>query len=185
MKAISLWQPYASLIAVGVKSHETRSWAPPASAIGQRIAIHAAKRRPHAIELSHLRMATERYVIDGGAAKALDIVEAAWDDKLPLGAIVCTGILSAAYQCGVPGDDGQVQVIRSIARGDSPVLIQSDPFGDFSPGRWAWLLEDVEPLAVPAPTVGRQGWWTWEPNFPPPPMRHVPAPGGFPANAQE
>ena len=29
MKAISLWQPYASLIAAGVKTIETRGWAPP------------------------------------------------------------------------------------------------------------------------------------------------------------
>jgi hypothetical protein len=55
-------------------------------------------------------------------------------------------------------------VIRSIARGDSPVPIQSDPFGDFFPGRWAWLLEDVEPLAKLVPATGKQGWWTWEPE---------------------
>ena len=29
MKAISLWQPWASLVAEGVKTIETRSWAPP------------------------------------------------------------------------------------------------------------------------------------------------------------
>lgn len=41
MKAISLWQPWASLIAAGVKSIETRGW--PTNYRGQ-IAIHAAKR---------------------------------------------------------------------------------------------------------------------------------------------
>ena len=44
MKAISLHQPWASLIAVGIKTIETRSWAPPKALIGQRIAIHAAKK---------------------------------------------------------------------------------------------------------------------------------------------
>lgn len=44
MKAISLWQPWASLIACGAKPYETRSWAPPRSMIGQPIAIHAAKK---------------------------------------------------------------------------------------------------------------------------------------------
>lgn len=44
MKAISLWQPWASLIACGVKVYETRSWPPPRELIGQPIAIHAAKK---------------------------------------------------------------------------------------------------------------------------------------------
>ena len=42
--AISLWNPWASLIAIGAKPFETRSWAPPAKCIGQRIAVHAALR---------------------------------------------------------------------------------------------------------------------------------------------
>ena len=41
MKAISLWQPWASAIAAGVKTVETRSW--PTSYRGP-LAIHAAKR---------------------------------------------------------------------------------------------------------------------------------------------
>src|SRR5712671_3817606 len=44
MKAISLWQPWASLIACGAKPFETRHWAPPRELIGQSIAIHAAKK---------------------------------------------------------------------------------------------------------------------------------------------
>ena len=34
MKALSLWQPWASLIAYGVKDIETRSWAAPAGVKG-------------------------------------------------------------------------------------------------------------------------------------------------------
>jgi hypothetical protein len=40
MKAITLWNPWASLIAVGAKTYETRSW--PTNHRGD-IAIHAAK----------------------------------------------------------------------------------------------------------------------------------------------
>ena len=43
MKAITLHQPFASLIANGTKTIETRSWAPPKALIGQRIAIHAGE----------------------------------------------------------------------------------------------------------------------------------------------
>ena len=44
MLALTLWQPYATLIACGAKTIETRSWAAPESLIGQRLAIHAAVR---------------------------------------------------------------------------------------------------------------------------------------------
>ena len=42
--AITLHQPWASLIALGVKTVETRSWPAPARLVGQRIAVHAGKR---------------------------------------------------------------------------------------------------------------------------------------------
>ena len=44
MYAITLHQPWASLIALGLKTVETRSWPAPARLVGQRIAVHAAKR---------------------------------------------------------------------------------------------------------------------------------------------
>lgn len=43
MKALSLWQPWASLMALGVKQNETRSW--PTSHRGDLL-ICAAKRMP-------------------------------------------------------------------------------------------------------------------------------------------
>ena len=42
--AITLHQPWATLIALGIKSVETRSWPAPARLVGQRIAVHAGKR---------------------------------------------------------------------------------------------------------------------------------------------
>ncbi|MGH9649939.1 MAG: hypothetical protein ACRD3I_05655, partial [Terriglobales bacterium] len=41
MKALTMWQPWASLIAAGLKDVENRPWAPPGKYIGQRIALHA------------------------------------------------------------------------------------------------------------------------------------------------
>lgn len=52
MKAITLHQPWASLIACGAKPYETRSFPPPAGLIGRRIAIHAAARKVCLDELS-------------------------------------------------------------------------------------------------------------------------------------
>ena len=44
MKAKTLYQPFATLIAEGFKTIETRSQPPPLSLMSQRIAIHAGKR---------------------------------------------------------------------------------------------------------------------------------------------
>lgn len=46
MKGITLWQPWASAIACGVKTHETRSWK---TRFRGPIAIHAAKHVPQKI----------------------------------------------------------------------------------------------------------------------------------------
>jgi len=32
-------------------------------------------------------------------------------------------------------------------------------YGDYTPGRWAWYLSDVKPLAVPVPARGSLGLW--------------------------
>ncbi len=44
MKALTLWQPWSWAIAHAGKRIENRSWKPPASILGQRIAIHAGKK---------------------------------------------------------------------------------------------------------------------------------------------
>jgi hypothetical protein len=35
-------------------------------------------------------------------------------------------------------------------------------FGDYSPGRWAWLLADIVPLEEPIPARGALGLWEWK-----------------------
>jgi activating signal cointegrator 1 len=36
-----------------------------------------------------------------------------------------------------------------------------DPYGDFSPGRYGFLLSMLEKLPMPIPAVGHQGLWDW------------------------
>ncbi len=94
MKAISLHQPWASLLATGIKPHETRSWRPPKQLIGERIAIQAAKRPPRRSEFSSELMAVVIAQVDGlrqlvrhypGAGISFDP-----DGSLPLGAVIAT-----------------------------------------------------------------------------------------------
>ena len=44
MRALTLWQPWASLVASGVKRIENRPWAPPAWMLNETFAIHAGLR---------------------------------------------------------------------------------------------------------------------------------------------
>jgi hypothetical protein len=35
-------------------------------------------------------------------------------------------------------------------------------FGDYAPGRYAWILDDIQPLPEPIPAKGKQGLWEWK-----------------------
>ena len=54
MKALTIWQPWASLIIAGAKPYEFRGWRAPRSIFGQRIVIHAAAKKIDRDEVSHL-----------------------------------------------------------------------------------------------------------------------------------
>jgi hypothetical protein len=36
-------------------------------------------------------------------------------------------------------------------------------FGDYTPGRYAWILANVKPLEKPIPAKGALGLWEWNP----------------------
>lgn len=143
MKAISLWQPYASLIAWKEKMIETRDWRPPESYERQRIAIHAAKRKITREEttafLSHSEF-LRAFARHGGML------------HLPFGAVVATALLLRA----IPTEE--VRRYPGVYTNDRAAEFA---FGDYSEGRWAWLLLDIHPLPTPIPAVGHQGFWEW------------------------
>ncbi|HKS17099.1 MAG TPA: hypothetical protein VJU16_07285, partial [Planctomycetota bacterium] len=74
MKALSLIEPWASLVALGHKKVETRSWCPPPSAIGKRIAIHASLSR--------------EAIKDGTASRLFQLAGVDAPDPWPLGQII-------------------------------------------------------------------------------------------------
>lgn len=184
MKALTLWQPWASLVALGVKSIETRSWS---TSYRGPLAIHAAKREPdvdfwvgHGAGLA----AVEQFK----NGRHLHLGDVGWTTNwhpLPLGAVVATvklvdvvPILAAddsldqAWMPHVaPTRQGELwhwqgpSETESLSTGrpgwKHAVIEDQLPYGDFAPGRYAWLLADVEPLAEPIPAKGRQGLWEW------------------------
>ena len=173
MRAISLWQPWASLVACGAKPFETRSWAPPRDLVGQVIAIHAAKK----VDKGAAQMAEDlmygQWDNHGGLAER---IEASWGDApdevmgmfghatMPVGCVVCTARLDAAFRLGEPARGTAVPAASVVERVTSRAMpdcftVRLDDFGDYAPGRWAWLLRDVRPLKPPSPAIGRQGFF--------------------------
>lgn len=138
MKALSLHQPWASLVILGEKRVETRSWA-----TGHRglLAIHAVARiPPHGLEF----MRASRAFRQVARRRRLD------PEDLPMGTVLgivrlldCVPVETMQGH-GEPGD-------------------QERSFGDYSPGRYAWPLEVVEAFDSPIPARGMQGLWTWDP----------------------
>lgn len=177
MKAISLWQPWASLIACEAKPFETRSWAPPRDLIGQPIAIHAAKKVDKdaaifATELSYgqnaiggFDLANKLELSWGGDESVPGELMAKFGSCLmPVGCVVAIARLDAAFQLGEIAKDTAVpgaRVVRRITSRDMPecFTVRIDDFGDYSPGRWAWLLRDVKPLKPPVAAKGAQGFF--------------------------
>ena len=138
MKALTLHQPWASLIADGRKAIETRSWPPPRGLIGDRIAIHAGKR--------------------------VDVpLSEKWfpGDTVPLGAIICTARIDDFAHVEKRGAQWQTLAWWYGRREFDRVPI--DEFGDFSLGRFLWKLAAVQAVSPVVHVSGRQRLWDWVP----------------------
>lgn len=174
MKAISLWQPWASLIACGAKPFETRHWAPPRDLIGHRIAIHAARHvdketRAFAEELMYGQHAAGGFDL---ADKLSASMEGIPDQLLgsfgmaimPVGCIVCTVLLDAAFHLGEAAEGTAVpaaSVVRRLISRPMPecFTVRIDDFGDYAAGRWAWLLREPLHRTPHEPVTGRQSFF--------------------------
>lgn len=148
MKAISILQPWASLIAIGAKKIETRSR--PTRYRGP-LAIHAAKDRRH-WEIAH----------DEPFRSVLMEARLFRQDDLPYGCIIATcNLVDCVKIIGRTSIDGKI-VAAQLADGRE-VTGNELAFGDYTPGRFALMLEDVKMLPEPIPVRGQQGLWNWEP----------------------
>ena len=150
MKALTLHQPWAQLMVWGLKNIETRSWAAPRNLIGQRIAIHAGKREPRPTDWN---IELQRVVLQRAGSS----------HSMPMGAVVATARLIECLQVVSEPDSGGLVICRGFGElGNGPeydATITTDPYGDFSMGRWLWVFQDlrrVEPVSI----NGRQRVWT-------------------------
>jgi hypothetical protein len=143
LKAISLWQPWATLLAAGVKTWETRGWA---TSVNGVVAIHSAKRRTMDQKFSwgHFQAIPEVRVLGD------------WDSPVdyPFGAIVGVGHLTRCVQMnednlGTPEKPGIWSEFEKA-------------FGDYRVGRWAWRFEYTQRFHRAIPCAGQQGFFEVE-----------------------
>jgi hypothetical protein len=129
MKALSIAQPWATLVILGVKRFETRGWH---TEYRGRLAIHASSRFPSTLRaLCHRPPLRDR------------LRAAGFDDWtcLPRGVLLGTVELAGCTRCE-----------------ELPFDLDFDPaLGDFGPGRWAWEFRDPVVFPEPIPAVGRLG----------------------------
>ncbi|HVS73124.1 MAG TPA: ASCH domain-containing protein [Phycisphaerae bacterium] len=138
MKCLSLWQPWATLVVIGAKKFETRSW--PTSHRGWLL-IHAAKKR----DRESLRDAIEDVFFSDPLKKA----GYADPEMLPFGAII--GMV-ALESCRLIHHDNTMGY-SSHRLPDYP----ERALGNFAPGRFAWELRDFGRFSRPVPFKGCQG----------------------------
>lgn len=147
MKALSLTQPWASMIAYGGKLIETRNWD---TKFRGWLVIHAANGQT----------ADDRALMDFEPYKSVlahhGITSGnAVHDVVPRGAAHAVARLIDIVRTDNLRMD---QVLTSHGRSWN-LTAQELCLGDYSPDRYAWLLADVTRLTMPRRMKGRQKLW--------------------------
>lgn len=138
MKALTIRQPWASLIPAGAKGNETRSWR---TNYRGPLAIHAGI-APYLPLLSIMPENWRKHV-----EKFFNLQF----EQLPLGKIIAVADLVEVHKITpdyidqLRNDKGIQEVERELA------------LGDYTIGRYAWQLENIRLLPEPIPYKGKQG----------------------------
>jgi hypothetical protein len=130
-KALSLLQPWASLVVTGAKKIETRSWN---TAYRGPLLIHASKGK-------------------GGAAIAAEPLFRKFIPhfgSLPFGAIIGKVLLRDVVR--IPELGLPPELIERLT-------LEERAFGAYAAGRYAWILEEPLLYDEPVPAKGSLGLW--------------------------
>jgi hypothetical protein len=142
LKVITLTQPWATLMALGLKRVETRSWL---TEYQGPLAIHAAKSFPPWAEDLCV---SEPFCSSLSDAGYLWKPEIARNPRcLPIGHVIAVGWL-----------EGVERISPSF-----PVVPLERAFGNYESGRYAWHFSGVHRLATPIAARGALGLWRWQP----------------------
>lgn len=152
MKALTIYQPWASLIMMGAKPFEFRGWdytTRQPGLMGQRIVIHASTRPIQSAEIHDMLMAIEAdesSLVEAIARPLLIRLRDAYKGKgvLEMSAGLGTAILGKPMST--------TEMYKGTKYADSDRLDHS---------KFGWPLTDVQPFKAPVLIKGAQGFWNW------------------------
>lgn len=134
MKALTIWQPYASLLVMGLKEFETRGWE---TKYRGPLLITAAKRNdnPRKDDIDRVVRILREYGMDRQAEELFES---------------CGG----SFGCAV----GVVKLTSCRAMMDGGSDLEN-AVGYFGEGRFGWKCDEPRVFDSPVPVVGKQGLW--------------------------
>lgn len=147
MKAITIIQPWAMLIALGEKRFETRGWA---TKHRGELAIHAGKKVDReACKVPEIAAALARHGYNSG--------------NLPRGSVLAVTKLEECWEIDrcLRGDIVLEKDGGNSMRED-PISKKEEAFGFYDAGRYAWELGNIERLPQPVMVKGKLSLWEWE-----------------------
>lgn len=138
MKALTIHQPYATLLAMGAKQFETRSWY---TKYRGDLAIHAGKKWNQDIIARCYRAPFQQVLRELGFESAAG---------LPRGKILAIA---------------EIDRIWKTEALPAPYLTErEEAFGNFARGRFAWKIDVKRLLDEPIPAQGQPSLSDWDPN---------------------
>jgi len=137
MKALSLLQPWASLVIMGLKTVETRNWA---TAYRGPLLIHAGKSK--AGQVVSAVPSINKYIPHFNA--------------LPFGQIIGKVFL-----------DDIIRVEEFVISNEAinRLTLENNVFGTYEVGRFAWILTNPEIFEMPVPARGMLSLWDYPYNL--------------------
>lgn len=152
MKALTIWQPWASLIIAGAKPYEFRKHRAPRTIIGQSIVIHAGKLSVDRDDVQDMIDLFELFPDDARELcldrdLAVPVLEAFLRGELPMSAGIGTAIV------------GEPRLGTDVAA-DFGVPRANDSDRD-EQANWGWPMLHPDAWETPVPMRGMQGIWPW------------------------
>jgi hypothetical protein len=164
MRAITIYQPWASLIAVEAvnpgkgKSIETRSWY---TSYRGLLAIHASKNTPVAEVEPIISASPMESYLEQAFGKLR---------RRPSGLIDCrqwangciVAVCRLVYCMQISDLPCSYTDYHTNQQWDIHPALPEYHFGDYTPDRYAWILDDIKALETPIPCSGSQRLWEWD-----------------------
>ena len=148
MKVLSLIQPWATLMALREKKIETRNWK---TEYRGTLLIHASKKVDKYIcQREPFCSVLNNHGIDSY-------------EELESGVIIAKcNLVDCVRMAGHDINPSTFEITNARLSNGQIISGNELKFGLYVPGRYAWLLEDVEPLKDPIPAKGKLRLWDYQ-----------------------